>query len=373
MPRPIQATIHLPALRHNLAVARQAVPDARVWAVLKANAYGHGVARVFDAVRAADGLAVLDLAEAQQLRDLGWRGPILLLEGVFEPRDLEWCSRLDLWHVVHHEAQIDWLAQHKTHQGHHVHLKLNSGMNRLGFAPEAMRAAWARLQALNQVDQITLMTHFASADGPPGIDVAVATYTAATQGLPAAHCVANSAAILRHVAARGLPADWVRLGIALYGGAPDAPARQGADWGLQATMSLRSQLIAVQALQAGDSVGYGARFTAPQAMRIGVVAAGYADGYPRHAGQGDGAPVLVAGVPTRTVGRISMDMITVDLEPLAAQGVHADVGAEVVLWGRSAHGAELAIDAVAEAAGTIAYELMCGLAPRVPVQVEPLA
>lgn len=372
MPRPIEATIHLPALRHNLSVAHQAVPDARVWAVLKANAYGHGVARVFDAVRAADGLAVLDLAEAQSLRELGWRGPILLLEGAFEPRDLEWCSRLDLWHVVHHEAQIDWLAQHKTHQGHHVYLKLNSGMNRLGFTTDAFRAAWARLQALNQVDQISLMTHFSDADGPKGVDQQMDIYQAATAGLPAAHCVANSAAILRHAEQRGLPADWVRLGIALYGSAPDAPTRSAADWGLQPTMSLRSELIAVQALQAGDSVGYGSSFTAPQPMRMGVVACGYADGYPRHAGTAEGAPVLVQGVRTRTVGRVSMDMLTVDLTPLEAAGRHAAVGDEVVLWGAGRNEGLLPIDEVAAASGTIAYELMCALATRVPVVVEPL-
>lgn len=371
MPRPIQATIHLPALRHNLARARQAVPDARVWAVLKADAYGHGIDRVFDAVRAADGLAVLDLAEAQRLRALGWRGPVLLLEGVFEPRDLEWCSRLDLWHVVHTEAQIDWLAQHKTHLGHHVYLKLNSGMNRLGFAPMAFRAAWARLQALNQVDQLSLMTHFSDADGERGIAAQMQVYEAATQGLPAAHCVANSAAILHHVQARGLPADWVRLGIAMYGSAPDAPSHSAADWGLQPTMSLRSQLIAIQSLQAGDTVGYGSSFTAPQAMRVGIAACGYADGYPRHAGSAQGAPVLVRGVRTHTVGRISMDMLAVDLRPVdAAPAAAAQLGDEVVLWGRGRDGACLPIDEVAHAAGTIAYELLCALAPRVPVAVE---
>ncbi len=372
MPRPIEATIHLPALRHNLSVARQAVPDARVWAVLKADAYGHGVQRVFDAVRAADGLAVLDLSEAQTLRSLGWRGPVLLLEGVFEPRDLEWCSRLDLWHVVHHEAQIDWLAQHKTHQGHHVYLKLNSGMNRLGFKPDGFRTAWARLQALSQVDQISLMTHFSDADGPKGVAAQMDVYQSATEGLPAAHCVANSAAILRHAAQRGLPADWVRLGIALYGSAPDAPARSASAWGLQPTMSLRSQLLAIQHLEVGETVGYGSTFQAPSAMRVGVVACGYADGYPRHAGTEVGAPVLVQGVRTRTVGRVSMDMLTVDLTPVETAGHSPAVGDEVVLWGQGRDGAQLPVDEVAQAAGTIAYELMCALAPRVSVRVQAL-
>ena len=166
MPRPIEAFIHVDALRHNLARARAAAPDARVWAVVKANAYGHGVERVFDGLRGADGFALLDLAEAERVRALGWRGPILLLEGVFEPRDLELCSRLGLWHAVHCAEQIDWLSRHKTQQAHRVFLKMNSGMNRLGFTPEAFRSAWARLNALPQVDEISLMTHFSDADGP---------------------------------------------------------------------------------------------------------------------------------------------------------------------------------------------------------------
>ncbi|MFM2426582.1 MAG: hypothetical protein RL707_408, partial [Pseudomonadota bacterium] len=160
MPRPIQAFVHADALRHNLARVRAAAPDARVWAVVKANAYGHGIENVFEGLRAADGFALLDLQEAQRLRTLGWRGPILLLEGAFELRDLELCSRLDLWHTVHSEAQIDMLAAHKTNVPHRVFLKMNSGMNRLGFSPRLYRAAWTRLNALPQVDEISLMTHF---------------------------------------------------------------------------------------------------------------------------------------------------------------------------------------------------------------------
>jgi alanine racemase len=362
MPRPILATVHTGALRHNLQVARERAPDSRVWAVVKADAYGHGIERAFEGLRSADGFALLDLAEAQRLRALDWRGPILLLEGVFEPRDL------GLWHTVHCSEQIDWLAAHKTQQPHKVFLKLNSGMNRLGFTPAAYRAAWARLNALPQVDEIAHMTHFSDADGARGIAHQVAVFEQATEDLPGERTLANSAAILRHArgALRGagsLAADWVREGIALYGGAPDFPEHSAAHWGLQPTMTLATRVIGVQQLQPGDTVGYGSTFTAPTAMQIGVIACGYADGYPRHAP--GGTPVLVDGVRTTTLGRVSMDMITVDLTPVP----NAGIGSEAVLWGRAANGTVLPVDEVAHAAGTIAYEPLCAVAPRVRFEV----
>lgn len=362
MPRPIEALVHGAALAHNLARARAAAPDSRVFAVVKANAYGHGIERAYDGLRGADGFALLDLAEAERVRALGWRGPILLLEGCFEPRDLELCSRLNLWHAVHCSEQIDWLAAHKTHQPHRVFLKMNSGMNRLGFTPTAFRAAWARLDALPQVDEITLMTHFADADTEHGCERPVAAFEAATRDLPGERCLANSAAILRHK----LRNDWVRAGILCYGSAPDFPAHDIAHWGLQPTMTLRSRLIGTQQLQPGDTVGYGSTYTAREAQRIGIVACGYADGYPRHAGTG--TPVLVDGVRCTTVGRVSMDMLAVDLTPVP----QAHIGSEVTLWGRGPGGSVLPIDEVARAAGTIGYELMCALALRVPVTVEPV-
>ena len=357
MPRPISALVHTDALVHNLARARLAQPDARVWAVVKANAYGHGIEHAFEGLCAADGFAVLDLAEAARLRDLDWRGPVLLLEGAFEPRDLELCSRLHLWHVVHCTEQIDWLAAHKTHSPHRVFLKMNSGMNRLGLKPAAFRSAWARLNALPQVEEITLMTHFSDADGERGIAHQMEVFDAATHDLPGERSLSNSAAALRHA----IRSDWVRAGIKVYGSAPDFPEHDIAHWGLMPAMSLRSRLIATQSLQAGDSVGYGSSFVADQPLRIGIVACGYADGYPRHAGTG--TPVLVDGVRTRTVGRVSMDMLTVDLTPVPQAGI----GSEATLWGRSAAGALLAIDEVAHAAGTIGYELMCAVAARVPM------
>jgi alanine racemase len=394
MPRPIHAFIDPQAVAHNLARARDFAPASRVFAVIKANAYGHGIERVFPGLRGADGLALLDLDEAQRVRDLGWRGPVLLLEGVFEPRDLELCSRLSLWHVVHTQEQIEWLAAHKAsskgHAAHHVFLKLNSGMNRLGFKPEWYRAAHARLVALPQVDEVSLMTHFAHADAPLAMDTAhaqthanansvaatawamqaalakpLALVRQATDGLAGATSFANSAATMRAGTLPQVGGDWVRSGIMTYGASPDPVQFKAAQWGLLPAMSLRSRLIATQSLQAGDSVGYGGTFTAAAPMRVGVAACGYADGYPRHAPTG--TPVLVDGVRTRTLGRVSMDMIAIDITELGQAGV----GSEVTLWGASTAGVALPIDEVAQAAGTVGYELMCALAPRVPVVVGP--
>jgi alanine racemase len=367
MPRPILATIHTAALRHNLARAQAAAPDAKVWAVVKANAYGHGIERVFDGLRAADGFALLDLDEAQRLRNLGWRGPILLLEGVFDARDLELCSRLSLWHTVHCTEQIDMLAAHKTNAPHRVFLKMNSGMNRLGFKPESYRSAWTRLNALPQVDEISLMTHFSDADAPrfgqDGIAHQLAVFNAATQDLSGERTLSNSAATLRY-SAHDLRTDWIRPGITLYGSSVDYPEHDIAHCGLQPSMSLTAKIIAVNSLSAGNSVGYGSSFVAPGPMRIAVVACGYADGYPRLCPTG--TPVLVAGERSRTVGRVSMDMITVDITHLPLAGM----GTEVTLWGRASNGAVLAIDEVAATAGTVGYELMCALAQRVPVVVD---
>ncbi|MBE7419656.1 MAG: alanine racemase [Ideonella sp.] len=360
MPRPIEALIHPDALAHNLARARAAAGGARVWAVVKANAYGHGIERVYEPLRQADGFALLDLAEAERVRALGWRGPVLLLEGCFEPRDLELCSRLNLWHTVHDEAQIDWLSRHKTDTPQRVFLKLNSGMNRLGFAPQSFRTAYARLAALPQVDEVSLMTHFADADGASGVAAQLAVFEQACAGLAGERSLANSAAVLRHAPAAA--ADWVRPGIMVYGSAPDHPQHTAAHWRLQPAMTLRTRLIGVQQLEPGDTVGYGRTFVAQQRLRIGVAACGYGDGYPRHAPSG--TPVLVDGVRTRMVGRVSMDMITVDLDALP----HAGVGSEVTLWGRGPHASVLGIDEVAQAAQTVGYELMCALAPRVPTR-----
>jgi len=398
MPRPIQATIHLDALAHNLQRVRSIVGDGRspgaaaargecgvgglyrpapappkVWAVVKANAYGHGIARVFSALSSADGFALLDLHEAVQVRELGWQGPILLLEGVFAPQDLDLCVAHDLWHTVHSAQQLAWLQEHQkqAHQNngayrHHVFLKLNSGMNRLGFAPQAFRQARAQLASWPNAPRVTLMTHFSDADAPrfgrDGIAHQMDALAQACAGMSDPLSVSNSAAILRY--GQALRSDWVRAGIMLYGGVPDYPAHDADHWDVQPAMTLTARILAVQRVQRGDSVGYGSAFTADVPMRIGVASCGYADGYPRQAPTG--APVLVDGVRTRVVGRVSMDMITVDLNPVP----QADCGSEVTLWGRAAQaGALLAIDEVAHACGTVGYALMCALAPRVPVRV----
>lgn len=377
MPRPILATIHTQALAHNLGVLKRAAPQAKVWAVVKANAYGHGIERVFPSFRAADGFALLDLEEAQRVRDLGWRGPVLLLEGIFDARDLELCSRLGLWHTIHCEEQIDMLARHKTQVGHHVFLKMNTGMNRLGFKPNRFRTAYARLNALPQVEEVTLMTHFGNADKPGGTNTPLTLFQYATEDLPGARSVCNSAATLS--ALQGftqLPvsdeaslsvnqqslhhnSDWIRPGIALYGSSPDFPTHSAQDWGLQPTMSLTAKIIAVQSIEPGETVGYGSLFVAQQPMRIGVVACGYADGYPRVAPTG--TPVLVDGQPSHTLGRVSMDMLSVDLSHLPGAGV----GSDTTLWGCG-----VSVDEVARQADTLGYELLCALAQRVPVVVQ---
>jgi alanine racemase len=329
--------------------------------VVKSNAYGHGIERAYEGLRGADGFALLDLAEAERVRQLGWRGPILLIEGVVELRDLELCSRLGLWHVVHCDEQIDWLAAHKTQVGHRVFLKMNSGMNRLGFPPARYRSAWARLNALPQVDEISFISHFSDADGPRGIGHQLEVFHEATRDLPGERSLCNSAATLALAGDAQVRCDWVRPGIVLYGSAPDYPLHTDQDWALAPAMTLATRVIGVQHLQAGDTLGYGSTFTAEGPMTVGVVACGYADGYPRSCGTG--TPVLVNGQRTRVLGRVSMDMLSVDLTPVEGAGM----GSEVTLWGKASTGQRLSIDEVARAGGTLGYELMCALAPRVPV------
>ncbi len=356
MSRPIRATIDVDALRHNLGVARAHAGAARVLAVAKAAAYGHRLAHVLPALREADGIAVLDLADAIAIRESGFDRRIVLLEGCFHAGDLLEAARHRLHVVVHDAEQVRMLQVAPPTAPVGVLLKCNSGMNRLGFRVTAFRQALVSLQALPSVADITLMTHFADAERADGIDAACDEFEAACDGSVLPRSAANSAALVAHPRVRG---DWVRPGIILYGASP-FDDRSADDLGLRPVMTLRSQVIAIQTLSPGDRVGYGGQFVADRAMRIGVVACGYADGYPRHAPTG--TPMLVDGVRTRTVGRVSMDMITVDLTPVPS----ATIGSPVTLWGRG-----LSVDEVARSAGTVGYELLCALAPRVSTVVEP--
>jgi alanine racemase len=358
MPRPIRAAFKLSALRHNLGVARRHAPRSRIWAVAKANGYGHGLVRVAQALAAADGYALLDLNEAVQLREAGIAKPILLLEGIFQPADLAIVDRYGLMLAVHDIEQILMLERARLSSQIAVWLKLNTGLNRLGFAGSQIRAAYSRLQAGGKTAAISLMTHFADADGPPGIAAQLTRFTEWTAGLRGEVTLANSAAVLRYPEAH---ADWVRPGIMLYGCSPFADVSAQA-LGLEPVMTLTSEIIAVQDLKPGDRVGYGGTFEATRPMRVGVVACGYADGYPRHApGFRDrSTPIVVADKRTATVGRVSMDMLCADLSAIP----EARVGSPVTLWGEG-----LSADEVAASAGTVSYELLCALAARVP-QVE---
>jgi alanine racemase len=352
MSRPIEVRVDRAALEHNLAVVRRNAPRSRVMAVIKANAYGHGLLRAAQALRSADGFAVLELDAAVQLREAGYRQPILLLEGWFGPEEPPVLEQYRLSAVIHCADQLATLPAFRQRGALEVFLKINTGMNRLGFRPARVGAVVDQLRASPAVASVTLMTHFASADEQGGASEQFERFNALTGAMRLARSLANSAAVL------SLPeshADWVRPGIMLYGASPFAD-RPAATFGLRPAMTLRSRVIAVQELKPRERVGYSGTFEAEANMRVGVVACGYADGYPRHAGTG--TPVLVDAMRTRTLGRVSMDMLCVDLTRLPASGV----GSEVVLWG-----AALPVDEVAAAAGTIGYELLCAVAPRVPV------
>lgn len=352
--RPLQATIHLAALRHNLGVVKACAPLSKVIAVVKANGYGHGLLNAAQGLKACDMFAVLRLEEALTLREAHYQHPILLLEGVFHASELPYLAQHDLSMVVHTEQQITMLEHADLTQPIQVFIKMNSGMNRLGFRPEVFKSMVARLEACKNVASVNLMTHFATADDATGITTQLAIFQQATQGLNHAVSLANSATILRHPQAH---ADWVRPGIMLYGASPSA-GYTAASVGLKPVMQLTSQIIATQTLQAGESVGYGALFTADKPTRIGVVACGYADGYPRHAPTG--TPIAVQGQRTRTLGRVSMDMLAVDLSDIA----DATIGSSVELWGE-----QVPVDEVAKASGTIGYELLCAVSSRVPFKV----
>lgn len=346
--RPARALIDLNALRHNYQLARE-VSGARALAVIKADAYGHGAVRCAQALQAqADGFAVACIEEALALREAGIRGPILLLEGFFEADELPLIEQHELWCVVHSLWQLEAIERSNVSAPLTVWLKMDSGMHRVGLHPGDYQAAYQRLLASGKVAKIVLMSHFARADelDCPRSDEQLAVFQQARQGIVAEVSLRNSPAVLGWP---NVPSDWVRPGIMLYGATPFEQA-QAVAARLQPVMTLESKIISVRELPAGEPVGYGARFVSERPTRVGVVAMGYADGYPRHAPTG--TPVAVDGQLTRLIGRVSMDMLTVDLTDLPQAGL----GSRVELWGKQV----LASD-VAARANSIPYQLFCNL------------
>jgi alanine racemase len=390
MPRPLTCEISIAAMRHNLNRVRKYFSEVRkapvgVWSVVKANAYGHGLENAMKAFASSDGLALVEVDYAENLRLSGWQKPILLLEGPFDLSDVEAARRLDFSLVIHRKEQFAWLKQSvglavsagPMLQGLDIWLKFNTGMNRLGFTEadvEMVRHELSNLSALG-IRSIGLATHFANSDVAPnqesGAMVTVdeqlerfsAIWLALKQSVPQLRVsLSNSSAVMgyQHLyddlyeSNSGFP--WLRPGVMLYGATPygDLTSQSAKDLGLMPAMALRAKILSVQSIAAGDAIGYGSRYVAKQAMRVGIVAVGYADGYPRQAP--DGTPVWVGGRRTKLVGRVSMDMIVIDITDLDAVGIDS----EVELWGGN-----LPIDEVAQACGTIGYELMCAVAPRV--------
>ena len=357
MARPTSATIHTDALRHNLGQLRARAPGSRVMAVVKADGYGHGLERVARALGAADAFGVAALSDAERLRAAGLSQPIVLLSGINEPDDIARVRELGVESVVHHHSQLEMLEQAPLGAPVRCWLKVDSGMHRLGFAPDTVREAHARLQAAPAVaGDIVLMNHFASSDEFDGDNGAgrqtreqLRVFAEATAGLPGARSLANSAGVLGWPQAH---ADWIRPGGALYGMSVVA-GTTGADFGLRPAMTLATRLIAINPVRRGEHVGYSATWTCPEDMPVGVAAIGYGDGYPRAAPSG--TPLRVNGQPAQVIGRVSMDLMAVDL-----RGVDARVGDPVVLWGP-----ELPVERIAEGAGTIAYELTCSITRRV--------
>lgn len=356
MSRATRATIHLAALRENLKRVRELAPRSKVMAVVKADGYGHGLERVARELSAADAFGVASIADGQRIRATGLSNRVVVLSGIDEPSDLAQMRRLDLESVVHHESQLAWLEADAAPAGARrlrVWLKADTGMHRLGFAPSQVAAAHARLRALDGVDpRITLMTHFANSDvfDDPISATQIARFEGVARELAGERSLANSAGVLGFPQAH---ADWVRVGGLLYGISVVAD-RSGAEFGFHPAMTLATRIIAINRIARGERIGYGGTWECPEDMDVGVAAIGYGDGYPRHAPPG--TPVLLRGRKAPVIGRVSMDLVTLDLRGHA----DAEVGDEVLLWGPA-----LPVERVAEAAGTIGYELVCGMTRRV--------
>lgn len=358
MGRPTKITIDLPALRHNLQQIRQFAPHSLVMAMVKSNAYGHGLQRIALALPDAEALGVACIEEGTLLRQAGVKNPIVLMEGLFTSDELSRASTEQFTLIIHHESQVDMLEKNPHLPPLPIWLKIDTGMHRLGFDPSEIKKIMSRLMNCTSVKQpIGLMTHFADSDS---LDRAptlkqIDVFNAVTKGLPGPRSLANSAGIIAWPSAQG---DWVRPGIMLYGASP-FKGHRGVEHHLKPVMSLSSELIAIHSLSKGSRVGYGGTWVCPEDMRVGVVGIGYGDGYPWHAQ--NGTPMLVNGRPCPLVGRVAMDMISVDLRTQP----QAKIGDPVVLWGPG-----LPVEIVAEYSGTISYELLTRITQRVHVIVQ---
>jgi len=351
MPRNTEVTIDPEAIAHNLGQVQRWVGDAKVMAVVKADAYGHRLDLCVPALARADLLAVATLEEARAIRRLGISQSIVLLEGVSHKSDLPVVADLELELTVHHEFQVQALEAFGRSPAKRIWIKINTGMNRLGIRPEQAREVYERLSALADLEAVAWISHFSSAESDPKrTEAQQALFEQTLAGLPGERCLANSAAIL---SGSGTHLDWVRAGIVLYGISPMANSTS-AELGLLPAMKVEAELISVYPIASGEQVGYGGRFVAKEPMVVGVASIGYGDGYPR--AMQDGAPVLVQGQRCRLIGRVSMDMITVDVTGLT----NPKVGDVVTLWGGG-----LAVEEVAKWADTIPYELVCRMTRRV--------
>ena len=358
MSRPTQITIDIAALRHNLEHIRNIAPNTSVLAMVKSNAYGHGLARIALALPEADAFGVACLEEGTQLRNAGVKNPIVLMEGLFRPNELSRATAEDFTLVVHHYPQIEMLEQAEASKPLSVWLKVDSGMHRLGFNPEDVVKAHERLTNCSVVKKpIGLMTHFAESDSVDSAPTQnqIELFNAVTKDLPGPRSLANSGGVLAWLPAHG---DWVRPGIMLYGASPFAK-RQGSEFGLKPVMSFTSEIIAIHHLKKGERVGYGGTWTCTEDMPVGVVAMGYGDGYPWHAK--NGTPMLVNGERCPLVGRVAMDMLNVDLR----NQPNAKVGDPVVLWGP-----DLPVEIVAAHSDTVSYELLTRITQRVRVETR---
>lgn len=351
MTRPARVVIDLNALQHNLSRARELAPGCRVMAAVKADAYGHGLVRAARALAEANAFGVACMEEAEELRAAGINHKVVLLEGPYGPGELARAHTLGLEMVVHHACQLEILEQSRIPSPVNVWLKIDSGMHRLGFQPDAVPSAWRRLYECEAVGEIRFMTHFAAAGDPenPMTREQLQVFNSVCGGIQGERSLANSAAVIAHPDTHG---DWIRPGLMLYGVSPmdDGTA---ADHGLRPAMSLISELISVKRLKRDDPVGYGAQWRCPEDMPVGIVATGYGDGFPRHAKSG--TPVIVNGIEAMIIGNTSMDMLAVDLRKVPDAGV----GDTVELWGP-----HLPVERIARHAGTIPYEILCAVHKR---------